>query len=53
MAAVEVVDEDGDLGVTREQMREVRVGVRVFVTGGAFSVTRFGPWGATGTAVQD
>jgi hypothetical protein len=42
VAVVEVVDEDGDLGVSGEQMCEVRVGVRVFVTRGAFSVARFG-----------
>jgi hypothetical protein len=39
---IEVVEEDGDLGVTREQMCEVGVRVRVFLTRGALSVTRLG-----------
>ncbi|MEW2563407.1 hypothetical protein [Streptomyces griseorubiginosus] len=42
VALFEMVDEDGDLAVTGAQVCEVRVGVRVFVTGGAFPVTRFG-----------
>ena len=42
VALFEMVDEDGDLAVTGAQMCEVRVCVRVFVTGGALAVTRFG-----------
>ncbi|MCD9875189.1 hypothetical protein LJ657_16220 [Streptomyces sp. NR30] len=42
VAVFETIDEDGDLAVAEAQVCEVRVGVRVFVTYGAFSVARFG-----------
>ncbi|WP_046732253.1 hypothetical protein [Streptomyces humi] len=42
MTLMKMVDEDGDLTVAGAQVCEVRVGVRVFVTRGAFPVTRFG-----------
>jgi hypothetical protein len=42
VAAVEMVDEDGDLAIAGVQVCEVRVGVRVFVTREAFAVARFG-----------
>lgn len=35
----EVIDEDGDLAVTGTQVCEVRVGVRVFVSGSTLSVS--------------
>lgn len=49
MTVFEMVDEDGDLGITEAQMCGVRVRVRVFVTYGALSVPRFGH-GGTGRA---